>query len=521
MKRILLTIILTIISILIFAQKAMQINAVKVNAEFEYPESYQKISYGKDSCVLIKIITKDQKIIMTGKLKSKESMIKEGRFTYYDLEIKPIVIGRYSNDIPIGVWQCFDTNGNVVKQLNYSKALDYLSSQNKIDEFYYLTDKMPIFKTETCNDFSEYLHENIVFPINSIVNRVNERVFVSFVVNKQGKIVNPEIIQGQNLDLNIEIIRVLSECPEWAPGYNKKGETQNIKYTYPIEFLSRNEELITKADSNSTLFEVGFNYSLKKTQAKDYIYKQYYPSTKKIIQYMTYKDSKMNTKHGKVINWLDNGIVYEEGQYLYNSKDGEWKYYDYEKGFLKEYGNFKTDKKTGVWTTLDSVGNLKSEFKYVNNVKHGIFTIYTKDGKITESGIYKKGLLKSRNVISKDTCLNGTIIEEKIPYLKICEEQNIELVEKCTDLELRRHISLNVNYPIFAKENGIYGTAIVKFVVNKRGKIDNIKVYRGICDEIKDECYKVIESIPDWNPGNQNGEFVDVSFYVPITFQVH
>lgn len=76
----------------------------------------------------------------------------------------------------------------------------------------------------------------------------------------------------------------------------------------------------------------------------------------------------------------------------------------------------------------------------------------------------------------------------------------------------------NLKYPSVALEMGISGKVILKFVVEKDGKISNISVLRGIgagCDE---EAVRVAKLMPTWNPGKQNGRAVPVYFVMPIQF---
>lgn len=108
---------------------------------------------------------------------------------------------------------------------------------------------------------------------------------------------------------------------------------------------------------------------------------------------------------------------------------------------------------------------------------------------------------------------------------KITEEKEVPLIvaEQMPqfpggDNEMMRFIKSNLHYPVHAQENGVQGTVIVNFVVNREGKITNIKVVRGIgfgCDE---ESIKVMERMPAWSPGKQRGQAVSVSFTMPIRF---
>jgi len=89
------------------------------------------------------------------------------------------------------------------------------------------------------------------------------------------------------------------------------------------------------------------------------------------------------------------------------------------------------------------------------------------------------------------------------------------------DLELRKHIAQNVQYPEIAKENGIQGRVFIQFVVNQKGEIEQVKVVRGVDPALDKEAIRVISSLPKWKPGSQRGKPVRVSFTVPINFQLN
>jgi protein TonB len=89
------------------------------------------------------------------------------------------------------------------------------------------------------------------------------------------------------------------------------------------------------------------------------------------------------------------------------------------------------------------------------------------------------------------------------------------------DLELRKYINQNVQYPEIAKENGIQGRVFVQFVVNQRGEVEGVKVVRGVDPSLDKEAIRVIQSLPKWKPGSQRGKPVKVSYTVPINYQLN
>ncbi|HAM97389.1 MAG TPA: energy transducer TonB [Marinilabiliales bacterium] len=120
----------------------------------------------------------------------------------------------------------------------------------------------------------------------------------------------------------------------------------------------------------------------------------------------------------------------------------------------------------------------------------------------------------------------------EVAIVEIEEEEEVEeaqvffIVENMPefpggDLELRKYIAQNIQYPEIAKENGIQGRVFVQFVVNQKGEIEKVTVARGVDPSLDKEAIRVIQNLPKWKPGSQRGKPVKVSFTVPINFQLN
>jgi len=88
------------------------------------------------------------------------------------------------------------------------------------------------------------------------------------------------------------------------------------------------------------------------------------------------------------------------------------------------------------------------------------------------------------------------------------------------ELELRKFLAINIKYPHEARQAGISGKVFVKFVVNKEGSVDNVSIARGVHSSLDDESVRVVKLLSDWEPGEQDGEKVNVWYTVPINFQL-
>lgn len=100
-----------------------------------------------------------------------------------------------------------------------------------------------------------------------------------------------------------------------------------------------------------------------------------------------------------------------------------------------------------------------------------------------------------------------------------------EVVEEMPDFPggqsaLMEYLAKNIKYPATAHENGKQGRVIVSFVVKKDGSISDTKIERGVDPYLDKEAERVIAAMPNWKPGKQRGQAVNVRFTVPVTFRL-
>ena len=77
-----------------------------------------------------------------------------------------------------------------------------------------------------------------------------------------------------------------------------------------------------------------------------------------------------------------------------------------------------------------------------------------------------------------------------------------------------------LKYPSQAMRDGVQGRVMVEFVVNRDGKVSDVKVVKGVSEELNAEAVKVISASPKWKPGRLNGEKVRCSITVPVKFRL-
>lgn len=81
----------------------------------------------------------------------------------------------------------------------------------------------------------KYLNDNIKYPVIAQESGIQGRVTCQFVVNRDGSIVDIEVVRSVDKSLDAEAIRVIKNMPRWTPG-KQRGKTVRVKYTLPVNF---------------------------------------------------------------------------------------------------------------------------------------------------------------------------------------------------------------------------------------------------------------------------------------------
>lgn len=81
-------------------------------------------------------------------------------------------------------------------------------------------------------------------------------------------------------------------------------------------------------------------------------------------------------------------------------------------------------------------------------------------------------------------------------------------------------IASHLQYPAKAAENGEQGRVFVRFLVEKDGSITNASVILSVEPDLDREALRLVNSMPRWIPGMNNGEAAAVWYTCPITFKL-
>ncbi|MBK6610621.1 MAG: energy transducer TonB [Sphingobacteriales bacterium] len=150
---------------------------------------------------------------------------------------------------------------------------------------------------------------------------------------------------------------------------------------------------------------------------------------------------------------------------------------------------------------------------------------------LKEAEVSTKTVEGDKNAVTKIDAPIEEVKEEKIEEVKVVEPPKPKEPEVFTIVEqqpefdggegaMQKFIQKNLEYPAIARENNIQGTVYVEFVVGSKGDISKVRVVRGIGGGCDEEALRVVNKMPNWKPGKQGGQAVNVKFTLPIKFRL-
>ncbi len=103
------------------------------------------------------------------------------------------------------------------------------------NEVFIIVEQMPEFPGGI-NAMRAFLAKNVKYPVVALENGVSGTVFISFVINQDGSIVDTKVLRGVDSALDKEAIRVVNSMPKWKPG-KQGGRAVRVSYQVPISFV--------------------------------------------------------------------------------------------------------------------------------------------------------------------------------------------------------------------------------------------------------------------------------------------
>lgn len=109
-----------------------------------------------------------------------------------------------------------------------------MSAQIEDSTTFNLVEAMPVFPGGE-KAMYVWLGENIKYPKDAVKDGIEGKVYVQFIVERDGSVSNIKIARGLSESIDKEAMRAVASMPLWSPGI-QEGKPVRVSYTLPILF---------------------------------------------------------------------------------------------------------------------------------------------------------------------------------------------------------------------------------------------------------------------------------------------
>lgn len=433
--------------------------------------------------------------------------------------------GAYVSGLKNGVWNYYKA-GTVIKKKSYEYGvLKEVTANNSLEEaqdttIYSYTSIMPSPKYS----IKHYINKNLVYPEALLDDLKEARVVVTFIVDEEGQAYD---IRSQSKDVDPlfqkEAIRLVSIMPDWNAGKNN-GVPVKVKYALPVKFEIKYLKDTCYFDEywqpvSVSVLDTAYYRVIDDAYGYPYYVVNYYKngtvqSKGRYIanQREELKESSCNEyRVGKFIDYYQSG--YKQLEAKYNRIDIVGKivsYYD-SSDIIERIGVFKDAARDSTWVTYYPTGKVESIMTYDSGTVVNDAVVYYPSGQKRSVFTYKFGKPIERINYNEDGTINTggetNLYWEREPF---------------PNYNVNQFLAMNINYPDKAKDELLQGRVLVKFLVDEKGNISEVKAIRSKVDRsLAREAERVVASMPKWQPGFMKGKPVKAYHTLPIVFKIH
>jgi len=182
----------------------------------------------------------------------------------------------------------------------------------------------------------------------------------------------------------------------------------------------------------------------------------------------------------------------------------------------------------GLATYYYSTGELHSKQNEINNLKEGHCIWYHKNGKKWAEGNYKfdkpygpyfwfdeNGNQKSTQIFEG---IESEVSSDSTEHIYTFVDQDAEFPGGFE--AMMQYMVQNFTYPKDASEKGVQGTVYVQFVIEKDGRVSNVKISKGLSQSVDEEAIRLIRSMPHWKPALLNEKPIASYYQIPLKLEL-
>ena len=333
-------------------------------------------------------------------------------------------------------------------------------------------DVQPKFMGGNFRTFSNWIAPRLEYPEDAFARKIEATIPIMFVIEKDGSITNVECraaISGlpkPYLSLIKEAKRVVASSPKWTPAIKyHEGKPDSVRsqgivrVSFSVPEWKVDEVPVFPLSAQDDYDDADTEYHVKKFG--QWIRSQLDPDLefKELVYFTVVIEKDGAVSNPKLISTPDAGIAEE---------------------IIRIAGT------SPKWRPAVKNGNPVRKLLYLPmNIKE----------------------IKDEEEPKKEEDKNEEEIERTMP------------VFQGGDLNTFRNWAMRqLVYPQYAQREGIQGTVLVAFIIDKEGKTEMLHVISSPHPALTQETISVVKKSPKWTPGNDNGKLISVYYILPIDF---
>jgi len=103
------------------------------------------------------------------------------------------------------------------------------------DDAFFIVEVMPSFKGGDLNKFSDWVRKRTNYPQAAVENRIEGKVYVTFVIETDGSVSNVTVVKGVDPLIDKEAVRTIQSSPKWSPGL-QRGQAVRVRCSMALNF---------------------------------------------------------------------------------------------------------------------------------------------------------------------------------------------------------------------------------------------------------------------------------------------
>ena len=396
----------------------------------------------------------------------------------------------------------------------------------------------------------KYIQTHIQYPPTAVYKKIEGKVWVESVIDRDGKVVQPKVAYSVHPLLDQEALRIVRMMPDWRPG-KLNGETVKVKYVFPVTFRIEDSIVLVddgpKRNPNDTgaveieyIPPVNFDSVIKKSPSVKWGF--LVDDTEGVVQVhldnRTHQEIKSKSEDVKVIlNSLSNDKVYVtifstshcltyKGEYIFYREDKQGKLHEiYGKNIDKESVALQVERGKEAEIGIDlpknaQPGDYLLKIRVYDEDETCFYNIY----QWFEAYTLQQVSTRERPIPIGPANDSGN---EFLPN----EEDVFDVVQHMPEFpggmpKLMEFIRQNIQYPETAKRSKLEGTIVMQVVIDKDGTVTQPRILRSVNPVLSadaalcEEALRIVSIMPKWKPGHQHGVNLKVKYTFPIKFEM-